>query len=302
MPSPALTGAVRTTSRVQPSLPSCSRWQAQRHIHSSEWNTLYLACPSDSQTPEHCDYILKVANESLVQAADTQFACQRIARECQVAHEVFHAQVVPVFDYCIDNTSAWLVQPYLGATILADLIVENTPLPHKLWMLRQSAQGLAALHAKHWLHGDICPQNIAISSQTHATLLDFGFARRLQTAECELSVTPFLGRVLYAAPELFGAGIVTAAADMYSFGAMLCEMLLGYPPWAEYGAEAIIAAKKLLPPPDLRNLTTDCPYLLAEFVKRLLAREPLRRPTAQETIEFLVRLEIEHFASWKQAA
>ena len=72
--------------------------------------------------------------------------------------------------------------PYLEGATLSKTMATSGPLavPHGLWIARQIAEALGALHVNCWIHGDLKPENIFLSPGGHATLLDLGFARRLE--------------------------------------------------------------------------------------------------------------------------
>src|SRR6186713_2381410 len=79
----------------------------------------------------------------------------------------------------------------------------DRPLRTRLWVMRQIAEGLAALHHAGWLHGNVRPNCIVASPNGHATLLDLGWSRQLGSEECDLASTNFSGSLVYAAPEMF---------------------------------------------------------------------------------------------------
>jgi serine/threonine-protein kinase len=158
-----------------------------------------------------------------------------------------------------------------------------------LWLARQTAEALAALHAAGWMHADVKPGNLFVSAPAHVTLLGLGFARRPR--ECGSIVDRCVaGTVGYVAPEMITSAVrPDIRSDLYSLGATLFEMLTGRLPFE---------ARTLDTPLALRSLAPDLPRNVVDLVRELLAKDPFRRPqTPQELISRLAALEIENFAA-----
>lgn len=136
------------------------------------------------------------------------------------------------------------------------------PVPQLVTIARQLAHALAAVHGAGLLHGDVKPDNVALTVQDGAIvskLLDFGLARPLATPHGLPTRSP-VGTLAYAAPELRNDGLPGVATDLYALGATLLEMATGTPP--------------LHGPRRLRK----GPQGLRDLVARLLAPDPRDRP------------------------
>jgi serine/threonine-protein kinase len=170
-------------------------------------------------------------------------------------------------------------------------------LPEALWIARQTAEAMDALHAAGWMHGDVKPSNIFISPEGHVTLLDLGFARRCN--ETGSAADRFVvGTCNYIAPEMIVSAVrPDIRSDIYSLGVVLFELLAGRLPFTGRDLAELAGEHQSASPPDLRRLA---PYLPAEvvlLVRRMIAKEPLRRPqTPRELIDRLVELEIATFS------
>ncbi len=144
--------------------------------------------------------------------------------------------------------------------------MERKPLPVALWLVRQVAQALSAVHAAGWIHGDVKPENVIVGSGGHVTLIDLGFAAQIHT----VNGSQFRGTPDYAAPELLSGNMAALpAADMFSLGRMLWHWL----------TQVQTDKEKSLEP-------------VAELVERLVTNDPGERPVADAVTRQLLRLEI----------
>jgi serine/threonine-protein kinase len=108
---------------------------------------------------------------------------------------------------------------------------------------------------------------------------------------------PIVGTLAYMAPEMLVAKLpVDIRADLYSLGASLFEWLTGQLPFEGHSAAELVAQHRQELPADLRGLAPHLPTRVAQLVRRLLAKEPLRRPQSpRELVDALAALEIETF-------
>src|SRR5205823_11066002 len=99
---------------------------------------------------------------------------------------------------------------------------------------------------------------------------------------------------IYAAPESFSSRcLLSAAADVYCLGLVLFEALAGRPPFEATNSRQIIIAHRRDAPPNLRQLRCNVSRDLAELVRRMLVKEPLRRPSGEQLVRWLAELEVE---------
>ena len=155
--------------------------------------------------------------------------------------------------------------------------------------LRQLVEGVAALHVADKLHRDIKPHNVLVTVEGRVVLLDFGMVTDVaidRSLEGQI-----VGTVGYMAPERATDTPETAATDWYSVGTMLYEALTGRLPFE--GAPMEVLFKKMggMPPP-IEHLEPEVPKDLSDLCMRLLSPESGLRPTAEELLERLERVEV----------
>jgi serine/threonine-protein kinase len=221
-----------------------------------------------------------------------------LAREACIGRTISHPHLAPVLAAELDAAPNYLVMPRLEGVSLKAAVSARQRLaaPQALWTTRQIAEALRALHGRGWRHSDVKPGNIHLSSKGHATLLDLGFAQPIDERAGEQDEHALFASFAYAAPEVFTrAARITAAADVYSLGITLYEMLAGRLPFRETDATELAVAHLQQVPPDIRDFAPLLSPRIGWLLKRMLAKEPLRRPETDELIPLLVELEVETF-------
>lgn len=269
------------------------QWQLLQLLDEGDYTRVFTARPMSGPGGDAADYVLKVIKPEFQSTAEI---VRRLATEVFLGRTVSHPHLAVVLSANVDEPPFYFVQPYLEGSTLRTLSVRgcDLSLPFILWIVRQVAQGLEALHERGWTHGDVSPSNVIVSPQGHATLIDFGMAKSFekpnQTGN-EIGTT-----LAYAAPELFvPAREISPASDVYSLGVTLYEQLTGRLPFQVGDPTELAAAHLRLPPPAPRTLRPQIPTRVNWLINRMLAKEPLRRPTSEELIALLVQLEIEYF-------
>lgn len=307
----AISGSPVATARLAPrraepltlptgeSLPVVGRWRLTRLVGVGQWTRVYRACPAESAPDELGDFAVKLLAREY---ADDPLARALLRREAQISRLVQHSQLATVLADHSSSDPPHLVLPFLEGLTMRRLAgpggspqearLAGLPIATALLYVRQTAEALAALHDAGWLHSDVKPENILVGRSGHATLLDLGLARQLASESC--SARYVLATTLaYAAPESFSEGEwLSGAADIYSLGIVLWELLTGRPPFVADAVELIDLHRRQAPP-DLRTLRPDVTDELARMVRLMLAKEPLRRPEAPRLVRMLVKQEIQ---------
>jgi serine/threonine-protein kinase len=269
-------------------------WRLGSLIGQGRLSHVYSAQPVDGGVSDAFPYAVKV----LRWPWDTDPRGQAmLRREVFVGRRVADPHVVPVLTAALDEGPYYAVMPRLTGQTAADLLSTNGPLdvPIGLWIARQMAQGLAAMHAAGWVHGDVKPANVMVDPSGHATLIDLGFAQPIGNF-ADAANADLLGTPEYLAPEQLVARCrADQRSDLYSLGVSLFELLTGRRPTtaAAQKSEHLTFADSN----DVRKLAPHLPLQVARLLRELLSREPLRRPqSALEVADRLASLEIATFA------
>ena len=282
--------------RSSQNLPhAIGKWQPTTCLGEGNWSRVYQVRPLELSPTGPADYALKQLRPELT---NDPIARNVLAREIAIGQRVSHPNLSPVLDTGISHQQPFLVMPLLSGCSLQHLASAAHPLavPQSLWFLRQVSQGIVALHQEGWIHADIKPANVIVAADGHATLIDFGLARRI-AADDRDTPCPFVGTLTYAAPEMISpVREIDCQADVYSLGVTAYEVLTGKTPFWNVPLQDLPAAHLRETPPSARRWVPALHREINELLLAMLAKQPVHRPTMQEVIASLVRLEVETLA------
>ncbi len=226
---------------------------------------------------------------------DLPVAIKLLQREGRACMAVTHPHLVQLRAAHVTRPPYFLVMELLAGESLRRRLRRDyaLELPTALWIARQAAEALAALHRKGFLHGDVKPDNLRLVTAGQAVLLDLGFAHRPGENASFQERGYILGTANYLAPELCGKDLDDdPRADVFSLGVTLFEMLTGRLPYAEGSAEETLQRHLKEEPEALRDHLPEAPRGLDELLDRLLARRPADRPRVEQVVQELVGYEI----------
>jgi eukaryotic-like serine/threonine-protein kinase len=235
---------------------------------------------------------------------DQPVAIKLLQREARACLTVPHPHLVRLHEAHVTRPPYYLVMELLAGESLRRRLRRDyaLDLPTALWVARQTAEALAALHRKGFLHGDVKPDNIRLVTAGQAVLLDLGFAHRPGENASFLERGYILGTANYLAPELCDRHRDDdPRADVFSLGVTLFEMLTGQLPYAEGSAEETLQRHLDEEPEALGDHRAENPRGLEELLDRLLARRPADRPRADQVVQELVGFEIAALARRRSA-
>jgi len=237
-------------------------WRLGRTVHQSKHAALSFAQPADAIGSPRWDYAVKRALPNQIEGQ------RQINQFVAAASSIVHPNVVPVLDASTTGATPYLVMPRIEGQPMTNQLANNsTPLPVALWLVRQLAQALEAIHAAGWVHGDIKPDNAIVGVRGHVTLIDFGFAARIHSVPNHV----YRGTPDYSSPEtLSGQTATIPAMDVFSLGRLLWQWLTRIEP----------AHESLMEP-------------VAALIETMVSDYPSERPAASDVAKQLLRFEIE---------
>ncbi len=233
---------------------------------------------------------LKVLPAGLV---DNRDRLRRFEQEAQAAATLNHPNIAHIYEISEAEGRNFIALEFVdGETLRAKIHRDKTDLKRLLEWLAQVGDGLAKAHASGIVHRDLKPDNIMISRDGYAKILDFGLAKLLAPQQSESSEansdvatvmlaqplsTPgmIMGTVGYMSPEQArGQAQIDARSDIFSFGCVLYEAATRQQPFA--GATAVDSLHKIIhaQPPPVKDFNATAPVDLQRVVRRCLAKDP----------------------------
>jgi len=223
---------------------------------------------------------------------DRAQALERFEREARAIAALSHRSILAVHDHGIEDDLAYTVMELLEGETLAERLERGALGWRETAALGfEIAEGLAAAHAKGVVHRDIKPDNIFVTGDGHARILDFGIARLVEPAEDAPSKTDtgiVVGTLGYMSPEQARGERVGPASDLFALGCVLYEMAAGAPAFRRATTAEAVAAILRDPPPPLPPSLSALPEGLRVAIERCLQKDPAARPaSAREVSERL---------------
>ena len=218
---------------------------------------------------------VKVLKPELV--SDTEVVA-RFFRERSILTSIDHPNVAKVLDLVVEGETLGIVMELVEGQDLRRYLRARGTLPpgHAVYLTGQLLQGLTAVHAAGIVHRDVKPENVLVSvaqGQVILKLTDFGVSR-LSYGASLTKMTSLIGTPEYMAPELADHDTATPAADLYSTGIVLYEMLAGRTPFAGGHPLAVLRRQVEQAPPPVPGV----PGELWAQIESLLAKDPRARP------------------------
>lgn len=222
---------------------------------------------------------------------------QRFKRELVLARQITHKHVVRIHDIGDVDGVKYLTMPFIEGQTLAELLRKQGKLsvPRVVAIAKQIAQGLAAAHDKGVIHRDLKPENIMIEKSPSpeggdALIMDFGIARSVQHGGTQTAAGSVVGTLEYMAPEQALGQTIDQRADIYAFGLIVYDMLVGrrrLQPGVNPMSEMLARVQQAPSPPN--TIDASIPEALDAIVRRCL--QPSRDDRYATTIELLDAVE-----------
>ena len=224
---------------------------------------------------------------------------RRFEQEARATAALNHPNILAVFDIGSQDNSPYIVSELLdGETLRARLNSGALPVRKAVEYALQISRGLAAAHDHGIFHRDLKPENIFITRDGHVKILDFGLAKLTMpepgapglSVQATLdSVTGrgvLLGTLGYMSPEQCRGATVDARSDIFSFGAVLYEMVSGKRAFRGDTTADTISSILKEEPPDLATTGRDVPPMLERIVHHCLEKDPAARFQSARDVAF----------------
>ncbi|OOK79934.1 putative serine/threonine-protein kinase pknH [Mycobacterium kansasii] len=200
---------------------------------------------------------------------------ERMKREARITGRLQEPHVVPIHDYGEIDGQMYLEMRLIEGTDLDHILKRFGPLtpPRAVAIITQIASALDAAHAAGVMHRDVKPQNILVTRDDFAYLVDFGIASAT-TDEKLTQLGTAVGTWKYMAPERFSNDEVTYRADIYALACVLHECLTGSPPYRADSASMLVTAHLMDPIPQPSTLRSGIPKAFDAVIARGMAKKP----------------------------
>jgi Tol biopolymer transport system component len=207
---------------------------------------------------------------------------QRFQQEARAIAALNHPNIVSIFD--------------VGENYIVSELVDGTPVAAQpsarktIDVAAQIADGLAAAHAAGIIHRDLKPDNVLVTKEGRAKILDFGLAKPLKATEADSATQTLAGAVMgtvgYMSPEQVRGQAADERSDIFSFGALLYELLAARRAFQAPGTVETMNSILHTDPPELPETV---PTALRQIVNHCLEKEPANRFQSARDLAFALK-------------
>ncbi|HTQ78366.1 MAG TPA: protein kinase [Thermoanaerobaculia bacterium] len=246
--------------------------------------------------------VVKILRQDLASDPSAQ---ARFLREARLATQIKHPNVAILYDFSrLPDGSFYMVWEHIEGQDVGDRLRREGPFPvmGAIQLGIQALRGLEAIHQTGVIHRDISPDNLMITEdrrgQRRMKIIDLGLAKNLgNNNNPNLEITQvgmFMGKLQYCSPEQAGTvsgETLDRRSDLYSFGLVLYEMLVGLPPFDSENPHGFVFKRLSEDPLPLvgRNPKIEIPGELDRVVRRALERD--REKRYSDAISFINALD-----------
>lgn len=256
-----------------------------KRLSESDLGAVYLAEMSDSPM------LVAVKLQRIAEVSNDHR--QRFLRECELLSKLNHRAIADVIDFGVTEEFAYLALEYFPCGSLRDRLRNPVNEAEALNYAMQIAEALHVVHTANIVHRDLKPSNLMLTEDNRLVMIDFGLAR---SGAASLAITRpnmSVGSPYYISPEQIDGQEPDVRCDLYSFGAVVYEMLTGSVPFPGKSIAEIVELHRTAPVPRLPDSLKRYQIL----VDRMLAKNPADRcASAQEAIVRLRALAAAHIS------
>jgi Tol biopolymer transport system component len=241
---------------------------------------------------------LKILSDQLTRS---DLAVQRFIQEAHAASGLNHPNIVTVFDIgrtelMVDDRMRvihYIAMEMIDGETLRSLVErDGLSLRQRADILGQIAAGLAKAHAAGIVHRDLKPDNVMVTTDGYAKVLDFGLAKLMEkervadgsTSPQLTQVGTVIGTIGYMAPEQVEHRAIDYRSDIFAFGCVAYHALTGKGPFDRGSLIDTLHSIVHSEPQKLAELVPDAPAALVEIVEQCLAKDPEARPQSTRDV------------------
>ena len=223
----------------------------------------------------------------------TREAVAELRYEHTVGSKLDHPAIIKTYEFNTTSNGAYLLLELFKVLNMKQQIVANHRKlqPFMKEIIVNSAAGLAGMHAAGWVHRDVKPDNFLLGENADVKLIDFNLARKMPGALSKLfgGRGKVQGTHSYMAPEQIRGKVVDARADIYSLGCVTHELLSGKPPFTANSPAELLQRHLRAKPPNLTVVDKNITPEFAQYVQRLMSKDPNDRPSTMKDVQMEVR-------------
>jgi Tol biopolymer transport system component/tRNA A-37 threonylcarbamoyl transferase component Bud32 len=249
-------------------------------------------------TKLHRDVAIKILPDAL---ASDAAARARFEREAQAVAALSHPNILGIFDFGVEHDVPFAVMELLDGVTLREQAHDGAIGPRKaIEYAQQIAAGLGAAHAHGITHRDLKPENVFVTRDGRIKILDFGLAKvgagagagagvslsMMATSPALTGAGTIVGTVGYMAPEQVRGREVDHRTDIFSFGAILYELVAGRRAFTGDSAVETMNAILKEDPPELTRTNAALPPALDRIIRRCLEKNPDERFQSARDVAF----------------
>ncbi len=245
------------------------------------------------------DVAIKILPDAL---ASDPAARARFEREAQAVAALSHPNILGIFDFGVERQVPFAVMELLDGGTLREHLHDGAIAPRKaIEYAQQIAAGLGAAHARGITHRDLKPENVFVTQDGRIKILDFGLAKMgpgttadaptpsmMTTSPALTGAGTIVGTVGYMSPEQVRGREVDQRSDIFSFGAILYEILSGKRAFTGDSAVETMNAILKEEPAELTRTNAALPPALDRIVRRCLEKSPDERFQSARDVAFAI--------------
>jgi serine/threonine protein kinase len=222
---------------------------------------------------------------------------RRFLTEARAASALNHANIITIHDIGEADGVSFLVMEFVPGRSLRDVIaVGPLSIDRVVDYALHIATALDVAHAAGIVHRDIKPANVMVTDAGQIKVLDFGVSKAFGPVDPETVTTAataagsLVGTLGYMSPEQVQGRPIDGRSDIFSFGAVLFEMVTGRRAFTGGGSLSIVSSILADTPPEVTAFRADVPAGLSALVHDCLARDREARPSARQATRRLADL------------